>query len=203
MTEAAFEFYDESKQRASLRNRALASKAPVEPGSVFAKKWEAGCTGELFLLPRDFEHDDPKSTIHLLRTDNPKRGASRGRFAQYIDGMTIADYASVVGWQFALADLAWDHNHQFIRVATPAARGAWSIRMAQKNLPLLLDLARSGKPQTIGFEHSCVLTSPLIQEQRGLNLGQFLLPTSPGIDDFELPPRSPDRDVPFAGPDSE
>lgn len=70
-----------------------------------------------------FVHRDRHRVIRLLVKDNPKRGASRLRFALYEDGMTVFDYKIRARAKFGgdqsqkcESDLAWDTERGFIRV---------------------------------------------------------------------------------------
>lgn len=71
--------------------------------------------------------------ITLLVNENPKNiltngqpAKSRQRFALYKSGMTVAQYKAAVrshpagGKNYAAADLIWDAEHGFIKVAAPA-----------------------------------------------------------------------------------
>jgi hypothetical protein len=52
--------------------------------------------------------------IRKLAARNPKRGASRLRFDQYRDGMTVADYISACDSlevpNYSVFDLTWDSD---------------------------------------------------------------------------------------------
>jgi hypothetical protein len=59
--------------------------------------------------------------ITLLTKENPKRGASKGRFGFYKTGMSTEAYISKVvaagrDARLARADLSWDLAHQFISI---------------------------------------------------------------------------------------
>jgi len=65
--------------------------------------------------------------IKLLQPLNPKRGKSATRYAQYRNGMTIAEYISacvsrglVESGTHCRADILWDTSHGFIEVLPPA-----------------------------------------------------------------------------------
>jgi len=86
--------------------------APVVPPLAPVKA--VGARGRAALFADDL-------VITLLVAANPKRGQSLKRFAKYRSGMSVADYAAAVGdRRIALADLAWDTQRKFVRVA-PAA----------------------------------------------------------------------------------
>ena len=73
-------------------------------------------------MPKDMVDVDPQSTICLRVGRNPKTQRAKERFALYRDGMTIADYICAVGRKgLALADLAWDQNHEFITIKVPVS----------------------------------------------------------------------------------
>lgn len=55
---------------------------------------------------------DAVITLHVV--DNPKRGASRERYALYKDGMTVAEYVNAGGY---MADISHDVKKEFISVA--------------------------------------------------------------------------------------
>ena len=68
-------------------------------------------------------HRDSNRIIRLLINHNPKRGASRERFALYRDGMTVYEYKVACrnkfgGNQYAKceSDLQWDTDKGFLRV---------------------------------------------------------------------------------------
>lgn len=59
--------------------------------------------------------------IHLLVKENPKRGASRDRYALYRDGMSVDQYIdrvvkAGVSSSAARADLRWDVEREFIAI---------------------------------------------------------------------------------------
>ena len=94
---------------------------------AFIEKWRKGCKSEVFLLPENVADEDPRSRIHILVDGNPKSGAPARRFVLYRNEMTLADYVSEIRRRklgtegVALADLAWDQNHMFIRWDKPAS----------------------------------------------------------------------------------
>lgn len=52
---------------------------------------------------------DRNAVIEVLTTTNPKRGASRSRFAHYQTGMTVGEYVELAGSK-AMADIRWDQE---------------------------------------------------------------------------------------------
>jgi hypothetical protein len=61
--------------------------------------------------------------ITLVQSANPKKGKSLYRYAEYRDGMTVAEYAEALkakglgGKTLANADLRWDVARNFISIA--------------------------------------------------------------------------------------
>ena len=61
--------------------------------------------------------------ITLVQSANPKKGKSLHRYAEYRDGMTVAEYAEALkakglgGKTLANADLRWDVARNFISIA--------------------------------------------------------------------------------------
>lgn len=79
----------------------------------------AGKTSKSVYKPEEVINIFPAHDVSRGGT-NPKRasGVSAGRFALYVDGMTVKDAlaAGVLG-----ADLTWDVGHRFITITPPAA----------------------------------------------------------------------------------
>lgn len=70
-----------------------------------------------------YVHRDSNRIIRLLVTENPKRAASRERFALYRDGMTVYDYRMACrelqggnAWSISESDIDHDVRKGFIRI---------------------------------------------------------------------------------------
>jgi putative restriction endonuclease len=121
--------------------------------------------GKLAQMQKGKSGIDPDSVIHILISGNPKTLAARKRFAIYREGMTITEYVDEVGRlglaseDVALADLAWDHNHDYI---------SWGLQSSVK-----LNAAPNAQPQTklaaalakVAGEHAVALQ--WFQENKG------------------------------------
>jgi len=165
-------------------------------------RWMAGSRlGAETLFERDMDDADERCTIQLLVRDNPKRGEAAKRFALYSAGMTIKQYVAAVGDEkLARADLAWDQNHLFIRLAPPSQNEIWSVLEAKAKLSEILRRARAGRPQTIGNQDPCVVVSVERFEQmsRSGHLGRFLIESAPRGIELKSPSRADHRGDPFA-----
>lgn len=108
---------------------APAEVAPTAPANALAvipvrgtstsKRWRAGALNkDNVLLPKTAGASiAANDVITLLVSENPKRKGSKGRFAKYRNGMTVSEYCEAIGTKgLAMADIAWDINHGFIRV---------------------------------------------------------------------------------------
>lgn len=62
-------------------------------------------------------HTDDSKIVRMLVTSNPKKGASRYRFALYMDGKTVSENLKAGLWR---GDIAWDLKHNFIKLEEPA-----------------------------------------------------------------------------------
>ncbi len=74
-------------------------------------------------------HRDSNRIIRLLVSHNPKRGASRERFALYRDGMTVYEYKVAcrnafggLAYEKAESDVDWDVGKGFIRVEVDSSQ---------------------------------------------------------------------------------
>jgi hypothetical protein len=103
--------------------QAPATQAPAPQAAAPAKakkgaraRWLSGAKyGQI----TEFQamHIAPGTTYTILVQNNPKRKASAVRFAKYRAGQTAAQYCEIVGKRLGLLDLAWDHNHGFIKLS--------------------------------------------------------------------------------------
>ncbi len=175
--------------------------------SLVHERWLAGSQlGDATLFPEDRDRINRTWNVFKLVDENPKRGASRARFALYRNGMSVEEYIQAVverggEERVALEDICWDLNHKFIAVREPAK--AWTVAEAKARLSEILRLARAGQPQTIGTEDACVIVSAAQFEQsvQSGHLGRYLIETAPRGFELELPSRSHDRGSPFSDVD--
>ena len=172
---------------------------------IVRDRWLAGSKmGDATLYPEDRNSIGKDLTIFRLAQGNPKGQGSAKQFDLYRDGMTVQQYVEAVlddggTERVALLDICWDFNHQFITLR-PQGK-VWTVAEAKAKLSEILRLAREGDPQTIGTEDPCMVVSAeqFARNFQSDHLGRFLIESAPRGSDFELPPRTGDRDTtPFA-----